>query len=184
MMTNMTSIARPYAKAAFEFAVENEQISAWASFLEHLAQIISDPLCMGFILEPSTTPNQHADLIEAVLKRFKLLPKNDEEMLNFVALLTHNKRLLAVPSIKELFQDLRADFEKTLTVDVVTFSTLTKEQEKSMKARLAKRLLREITLNITIDPSILGGAIIRAGNLVLDGSVRTQIKNLSNTLAA
>lgn len=183
-MTNMTAIARPYAKAAFEFAVENGQVSAWAGFLEHLTQIISDPLCAEFILEPSTTPQQHGDLVEALLQRFKVLPKSDEEMRNFVALLAHNKRLLAIPSIEQLFQDLRANYEKTLTVDVVSFSDLTKEQMKTLKTRLSQRLQREITLNITIDPSILGGVIIRAGNLVLDGSVRTQIKNLSNTLAA
>lgn len=184
MMTTMTSIARPYAKAAFEFAVEKDHLSAWASFLEHLTQIISDPACESFILEPSTTPQQQSDLLDAMLTRFKALPKDAEEMRNFVALLAHNKRLLAIASIQQIFLELRAEYEKTLTVDVISFSDLTKEQTKTLKTRLSKRLQRDITLNITIDPSILGGAIIRAGNLVLDGSVRTQIKNLSNTLAA
>ena len=69
-------------------------------------------------------------------------------------------------------------------MDVVSFSDLSKEQIKELTTRLSKRLERDITLNITIDPTLLGGAIIRAENLVFDGSVRTQIKNLSNTLAA
>ena len=184
MMTNMTSIARPYAKAAFEIAVEKAQLAEWAGFLEHLTQIVSDPTCVGFILEPSTTPQEHCDLLETILKSFKALNKNSEEMLNFVALLAKNKRLLAIASIEQVFQKLRADYEKTLTVDVVSFSKLTEEQIKTLKTHLNKRLQRDITLNITLDSSILGGMIIRAGNFVLDGSVRTQIKNLSNILAA
>ena len=183
-MTDMTSIARPYAKAAFEFALEHKEIPAWASLLEHLAQIISDPLCVAFITEPATTAKQHSQLLMTMLQRFKLMKSGSDHLQNFIELLAHNKRLLAITSIYQLFQDLRANYEKTLTVDVVSFSELSKEQTKHLIARLNQRLQREITLNITIDSSILGGAIIRAGDLVFDGSVQTQIKNLSNTLAA
>lgn len=182
-MTDMTPIARPYAKAAFEFALEHAEISVWATLLEHLTQIISDPLCVAFITDPITTPKQHCQLLEAVLQHFKHA-KGSDHLGNFVELLAHNKRLLAVPSIYKLFQNLQANYEKTLTVDVVSFSELSKDQAKKLAMKLQQRLQREITLNITIDPSILGGAIIRAGNFVFDGSVRTQIKNLSNTLAA
>lgn len=183
MMTDMTPIARPYAKAAFEFAVEHKEIATWASLLEHLSDIIADPLCVAFITDPSTTPKQHCELLGTMLQRFKLA-KDSVNFQNFVELLAHNKRLLAVSSMLQIFQNLRADYEKTLTVDVVSFSDLSKEQAKQLTTRLSQRLEREITLNITIDPTLLGGAIIRAGNLVFDGSVRTQIKNLSNTLAA
>ncbi len=182
-MSDMTSVARPYAKAAFEFALEHQQIDEWSSLLAKLAQIVSDPLCVEFLTEPSTTPQQHCQLLESVLKHFKLT-KHNENLTNFVALAAHNKRLLAMESIYQNFQVLRANHEKTLTVDVISFSDLNKDQATLLATRLSQRLQRDITLNITIDPAILGGAIIRAGNLVFDGSVRTQIKNLSNTLAA
>ena len=86
-------------------------------------------------------------------------------------------------SIFQQFQHLRAEYEKTLSVDVVSFSELTKEQAQQLSEHLSRRLQRKITLNITIDSAILGGAIIRAGNFVFDGSVRTQIKNLGYILA-
>ena len=183
MMTDMTPIARPYAKAAFEFAVEHKEILIWANLLECLTQIMSDALSVAFITDPATTPTQHCELLDAVLQRFKSV-KSSAQFQNFIKLLAHNKRLLAVPSIFLQFQNLRADYEKTLTVDVVSFSDLSKEQKKQLTTRLSQRLERDITLNITIDPTLLGGAIIRAGNLVFDASVRTHIKKLSNTLAA
>jgi F-type H+-transporting ATPase subunit delta len=182
MMTDMTSVARPYAKAAFEFSLEHKDIAHWANHLEHLAQIISDPLTVEFITDPATTSQQHCEFLDAVLQRFK--SKSSDHFSNFVTLLAHNKRLLSVTSIYQIFQNLRANYEKTLTVEVVSFSELSKEQMQQLTTRLSQRLQRDITLNITIDPTILGGVIIRAGNLVFDGSVRTQIKNLSNTLAA
>lgn len=182
-MTDMTAIARPYAKAAFEFALEHKDLSAWSKILEHLAQIIADPLCVAFLTDPATTAQQHCELLKSMLRQMKVTHESDH-LHNFIELLAHNKRLLAVPSVYQLFEILRANYEKTLTVDVVSFSELSKEQIKNLTHRLSQRLQRDITINITIDPNILGGAIIRAENFVLDGSVRTQIKNLSNTLAA
>lgn len=182
-MTDMTAVARPYAKAAFEFSVKHKQLDLWAPLLEALTQMIHDPLCVAFITEPSTTPAQHCQLLESVLKRFKI-KEGGKYLSHFIALLAHNKRLLAMGSIFQQFQHLRAEYEKTLSVDVVSFSELTKEQAQQLSEHLSRRLQRKITLNITIDPAILGGAIIRAGNFVFDGSVRTQIKNLGYTLAA
>ncbi|PJD92379.1 MAG: F0F1 ATP synthase subunit delta [Legionella sp.] len=181
-MADMTSIARPYSKAAFEFAVEHQQIGAWADLLERVTQIVLDPLCVAFITNPSSTPKQHSELILNVLQAYKTTEVKQTQQ--FIELLAHNKRLLVVPSIFKLFQELRASYEKTLTVDVISFSALSKDQEAELTTRLSRRLQRDITLAITIDPTILGGAIIRAGNLVFDGSVRTQIRTLSTTLAA
>lgn len=182
-MADMTAIARPYAKAVFEFALEHKQFDFWTALLEQMSQILIDPLCVAFISNPSTTPQQHGELMHAMLHSFKLAQADDHAQ-QFVALLAHNKRLLAVPSIYQVFLSLRANYEKTLTVDVVSFSALSKEQIAQLTMRLNKRLQREVSLQLSVDPAILGGAIIRAGHRVFDGSVRTQIKNLSNTLAA
>lgn len=182
-MADMIAIARPYAKAAFEFAVEHSQIDQWASLLVHLAEIIADPLCVRFLTDPATTPEQHCQMLEAMLKKFKLTQTGDQGR-HFIALLAHNKRLLVLASISQQFQELRSEYDKTLTVEVISFSELTKTQAKHLAERLSKRLQREVTLRVTLDPSILGGAIIRAGDLVFDSSVRTQIKNLGSILAA
>ena len=182
-MTDMTAIARPYAKAAFEFAVEEQKILEWDCFLKNLLLIVSDPVAITFVSDPSTTPQQHEALLLGTLKHLES-GKITDSYVNFIALLAKNKRLMAIEKIVSNFQQLRADYEKTLTVDVESYSVLSNEQMKDLSARLSQRLQRDITLKVTIDPNLLGGAIIRAGNLVFDGSVRTQIKNLSNTLAA
>ena len=182
-MADMTSIARPYAKAAFEFAVAHEQITLWSDLLNTLTQIIADPGCKAFISNPMSTPEQHGECILAVLKTVKSLSGLTHAK-QFVELLAHNHRLLALPSIETLYQELRSTYEKTMTVEVISFAELSNEQQARLTDKLSKRLLRQVTLSVSIDPTILGGAIIRAGHLVFDGSVRTQIKNLSTNLAA
>jgi len=182
-MADMTSVARPYAKAAFEFALEHQQMALWSDFLQQLTQIMEDPACVAFITNPASTPEQHSQLLLAILKKLQVgadLSHGEQ----FVALLAHNKRLLVIPSINALYQALRATYENTLTVDVISFSPLSTEQVDRLTERLSQRLARQVTLAVSIDPAIVGGAIIRAGHLVFDGSVRTQIKNLSTNLAA
>jgi len=182
-MADLTSIARPYARAAFDFALEHQQITAWSDVLERMAQIVVDPLCEAFITNPSATPEQHGQLMLAMLQRVNA-GEDTKHIQAFIELLAHNKRLLVIPSIFKQFQELRAVYEKTLTVDVISFAALSKEQSEQLAERLSRRLQREITLAVVIDPSILGGMIVRAGNLVFDGSVRTQIENLGAALAA
>lgn len=181
-MTDLTSIARPYAKAVFEFAQEHRQLANWSKLLEYLTQLTQDPVFIAFITNPATSTQQHSQILLAMLKQWKGTEISHAQ--SFVELLAHNKRILALPSLYSIFQELRADYEKTLTVHVVSFSPLSKEQATQLTNRLSTRLQRDITLAVTVDPSILGGAIIRAGNLVYDGSVKTQIKNLSHRVAA
>lgn len=91
---------------------------------------------------------------------------------------------MALPALSLLFEDMRAEHEKTLSVDVISFSPLSKHQEAELIQRLKRRLKRDITLNISIDHHLLGGAIIQAGDLVIDGSVRGELNKLKATLVA
>ncbi len=183
-MADITSIARPYAKAAFEYALEHQQMNAWSGWLQQLAQVVGDADCLAFITNPMTTPDQQCALLLAVMTRTLTESPQSDAIQNFVALLARNKRLLALPGISELYQACRAVYEKTLTVDVCSFSALSEEQMTHLTERLSQRLQRQVTLSVSIDPALLGGAIIRAGNIVFDGSVRTQLKKLSTLLAA
>jgi F-type H+-transporting ATPase subunit delta len=183
-MADITSIARPYAKAAFEYALDHQQISAWSVWLQQLAQLVCDVDCIAFIADPTTTPEQACALLLAVLKHIHKDETLSEGLENFVGLLSRNKRLLVLPSISNLYQECRAFYEKTLTVDVFSFTSLSKEQMTHLTERLSQRLQRQVTLSVNVDPALLGGAIIRAGNIVFDGSVRTQLKKLSTLLAA
>ncbi len=182
-MADSYTVARPYAKAVFELALQHQQVSEWSAVLVCSKQIVADPQTMSFIRNPSTTPEQQCELILAVLET--VYPFKDKTRVeNFLHLLAQNKRLLALPSICTQFDQLRATYEKTLTVDVISFSPLTTAQQQLLIKQLSRRLQREITLNIQIDESLQGGAIIRADHLVIDGSVATQIKKLRANLAA
>jgi F-type H+-transporting ATPase subunit delta len=182
-MADMTSIARPYAKAAFEYALEHQQINAWSAWLQQLTQVVQDADCEAFITNPATTPEQQSSLLLAVLKRLDKEATSDA-LHNFVGLLARNKRIGVLTDIADLYQYFRAVYEKTLTVDVSSFTSLSTEQLRNLAERLSQRLQRQVTLSVSVDPALLGGAIIRAGNIVFDGSVRTQLKKLSTLLAA
>lgn len=183
-MADSSTVARPYAKAVFELALEGKSVSLWSTFLGCLSEMMSDTQAKTFVMNPSTTPLQQRDLLFSVLDQVCPVKTQCEQLRNFLYLLAENKRLMVLSSICEQFNHLRADHEKTLVVDVITFAPLTAEQEQSMIKRLGERLQRQITLNIQIDKTLQGGAIIRADHLVIDGSVATKIKKLSGNLAA
>ncbi len=182
-MSDYSTVARPYAKAIFEFALEHKKVAKWSEILNCLAQIVSDPLAINFIRNPSSTPDQHSELLLSVAEELQK-PKEQEFVKNLLHLLALNKRLLVLPSISSQYDALRAEHEKTLTVDVISFTPLTHDQEDRLIMRLSHRLQRSVTLNVSIDKSLRGGAIIRAGHLVFDASVETQIKKLGANLAA
>ncbi|PYD07325.1 F0F1 ATP synthase subunit delta, partial [Pseudomonas syringae pv. syringae] len=98
--------------------------------------------------------------------------------------LTTNKRLMLLPEIEALYEVYRAEQEKILEVDVVSYSELTPAQQQRLSESLSQRLSRKVSLKISIDPSLLGGALIRAGDLVIDGSVRGKLNMLGTSLAA
>jgi len=101
---------------------------------------------------------------------------------NFLALLAENNRLMLLTYIKVIFEELRAEAEQVITADVTTARALTPEQEKNISAALKKRLGRDVTLNSNVDESLLGGAIIRAGDLVIDGSALGKLNRLANAI--
>lgn len=180
-MSNATTIARPYAKAIFNLALERQELAAWSVVLHELAQIMLDPDAQRFINSPASTTEQHTQLLTTSTKN---KPEVDAKQVeNMVSLLAENKRLLVLPDIYIQYEALRAEQEKTLTANVSSFSALTSEQEKALIQSLSQRLQRQVTLNVNIDPTLLGGAVISAGDLVIDGSVRGKLNKLSSQLA-
>ena len=124
---------------------------------------------------------QQIELLQSV-SRSKV--QTDESLNNLIALLATNKRLMLLPEINALYEVHRAEQEKTLAVDVISFSEVSPAQQKQLIESLSQRLQRKVSLKISIDPSLLGGAVIRAGDLVIDGSVRGKLNKLSTDLAA
>lgn len=179
-MSDMTTIARPYAKAIFEHALASKQLAGWSILLHDLSQAVLHPDARRFVENPVTTSEQQSQLFCSVFAK----QGNTREIENLIALLAQNKRLSLLPDISAQFEVLRAEQEKTLTVTVNSFSTLTQAQQQELTGSLSQRLQRRITLDVNIDKSLLGGAVIRAGDLVIDGSVRGKLNKLGTDLAA
>ncbi|MFV0820083.1 F0F1 ATP synthase subunit delta [Legionella micdadei] len=181
-MSNTTTIARPYAKAIFEHALATRKLSQWSEMLHKLAVAALDEKARQFITSPTATVEQQVDLL------MTLFAKEESEEVSFVRnlviLLAQNKRIMLLPDIKAIFEVLRAEQEKTLRVDVISFSELSSAQQERLISSLSHRLQRQVTLILTIDKSLLGGAVIHAGDLVIDGSVRGRLNKLSSDLAA
>ncbi|KTD44878.1 F0F1 ATP synthase subunit delta [Legionella quateirensis] len=180
-MSDSTTIARPYAKAIFEHALAEKKLAEWSEHLMILAQAVLNPQASQFIANPSSTDTQQIELLQSVCS---VKVKDNTSLNNLIALLAANKRLMLLPEIKALYEVHRAEQEKTLGVDVISFSEVSPAQQQQLIESLSNRLQRKVSLKISIDPSLLGGAVIRAGDLVIDGSVRGKLNKLSTGLAA
>jgi F-type H+-transporting ATPase subunit delta len=182
-MSDITTIARPYAKAIFEIALASKQLAEWSSILTILTQAVSLSETVQFITNPSTTGQDHLDLFVSLLANLKVSVDSKLQE-QFITVLVENNRLLLIPGICIQYELLRAEQEKTLTVSVSTYSELSKKQEQRLIDTLTQRLQRQVSLEISIDKSLLGGALIKAGDLVIDGSVQGQLLKLASSLAA
>lgn len=181
-MSNSTTIARPYAKAIFKYAKETESLGQWSEVLSELAIAVLDEKAIQFIRNPAVTTDQLTELLMSLFAKTK--PQEKEAIENFVTLLAQNKRLLTLPDIKILFDSLRAEQEKTIEVKVTSFAELSTAQQKQLVDSLSQRLQRQVTLNLSVDKSLLGGAVIHAGDLIIDGSVRGKLVKLRTDIAA
>jgi F-type H+-transporting ATPase subunit delta len=182
-MSDATTIARPYAKAIFKHALAAKLLTAWAIILHDLAQTVLDPDTKHFICNPATTAELQAELLLVVCTKTKRV-SDMKTVGNLVNILAENGRLLVLPDIYAQYEALRAEQEKTLTAKVISFAALTSSQEQDLISSLSKRLQRQVTLDVSIDKSLLGGAVICAGDLVIDGSVRGKLNKLKSNLAA
>lgn len=182
-MSDLITVARPYAKAAFEHALAQSELALWNDALEIMSQAMCDQQAIAFIQSPQSTVEQQSKLFMSLFAKDKALAgKKDIE--HFVQMLAENKRLLMLPEIYALYTQHRAEHEKTLVAHVRSFMALTGKEQEEIIASLSQRLKRQISLDVVIDKSLLGGAVIRAGDLVIDGSVREKLNKLSAELAA
>lgn len=180
-MSDSTTIARPYAKAIFEYALGENKLAEWSAYLRNLVLTVLTPEAENFVTNPATTVAQHIELLQATTATQS---KENNPINNLIALLATNKRVMLLPEIYAVYEAHRAEQEKTLDVTVCSYSELSSTQQQRLIESLSQRLKRKVSLKISIDPSLLGGAIIRAGDLVIDGSVRGKLNTLSNDLAA
>ncbi|APD88005.1 F0F1 ATP synthase subunit delta [Alteromonas sp. Mex14] len=177
-MSELTTVARPYAKAAFDFAVEKNAIVKWQEMLA-FASAVAENDEMHQLLTGAVSADTLADIFNNVCGE-----QLDEHGQNLVKVLAENKRLAALPEISTLFDAFKADYDKEIEVDVTSASTLTDAQLKELVASLEKRLARKVKLNCNVDPALIAGMVINAGDTVIDGSVKSKLNRLADALQA
>ncbi len=177
-MADIRTVARPYARAIFEIAHGRGQLDAWSEQLAILAAVAEDASMQPILDDPTVAQGRKADLILEILEG-----RADSAMAELVRVLAENDRLEAFSSIRDLYEGLRAEAQRTLTARVVTAQPVTSEQQTAIAEALQKRLGREVQLEVAIDGDLIGGAIIEAGDLVIDGSVRGRLENLASTVS-
>jgi F-type H+-transporting ATPase subunit delta len=176
-MAETITIARPYAQAIFDLAQEQDELSGWSEMLALGSAVVSNDEMAALIENPNISKEQVIDLILDICGD----ALNDTGK-NMIRVLANNHRLKVLPEIAELYEIERATAEGTIKAEVVSATSLTPEQQQSITSALKKRLGREVTLECKTDESLGGGAVIRAGDLVIDGSVVGKLERLASEL--
>ena len=184
MMSNQASIARPYAKAIFEIGLAEKTLPQWSSHLAAFRLIISDLDVMNQVVHnPHVCDAQRESICLNLLSELSANATVGDEVVRWVRLLIRYKRLVTVPAIAEQFELLRAEYDQSITVEVISQVELSQQQERQLIQKMEQRLNRRVILNKAVDITLLGGAVIRAHDLVIDGSLRGQLNKLSADLA-
>ena len=177
-MSSLATLARPYAKAAFELAQDEQTLARWDDMLSLASNIATDDSMAKLLDSPDVSNAQVVSIItdsagEAFDGRFR----------DFLSVLSSNGRLPLLPYITILYRRLRDKAEKRLSVKVVSAIALDEDQAGRMREALTRRFDCEIELENEIDAEVIGGAVVYAGDQVIDGSLRGRLQKLSNSLA-
>jgi F-type H+-transporting ATPase subunit delta len=176
-MADNASIARPYAKAVFDLAQQENAFDAWTAALEQLAVISNDADFGALVSNPRVDSAKVADLLTDLIK--DSLPQGGA---NFIKLLVQNDRLQSLVNINQQYTDLVAKAKALVNAEVITAKPLTEDQKSSLAAALEKRLGLKVELEEIVDPDLIGGAIVKAGDMVIDGSAKGRIEKLTTAL--
>jgi F-type H+-transporting ATPase subunit delta len=178
-MAERITTARPYAKAIFALARQGNKLAEVSVGLSRAAEVVADDRVHALLGSPHVSAAQLAELVSGVAG-----DKLDEHGRNFVSLLAQNRRLGFLPEIAALFEQMKADVENAVDVEVIAASPLTPDQESRYAAALQKKLGRAVRLHTKVDGSLIGGAVLKAGDLVIDGSIKGRLERLAIEMTA
>ncbi|MBW4935014.1 F0F1 ATP synthase subunit delta [Marinobacter sp. F4206] len=178
-MAELRTLARPYAKAAFKAAQEHEQLADWSQVLTVAGQVTANEDIRQLLANPGLEESKKAELILEVAE-----DGVNDQIRNFFAVLAENRRLTLLPEIAALFNMYRADLERTVDIEVTAAYELTDEQQQKLAQALSTKLERKVSVAASMDKSLIGGAIIRTGDLVIDASVRGKLTKLADALGS
>ena len=177
-MAELTTLARPYANAVYELAKENDRIDAWGTALGLLVEAATSPELQAMLSSQVVGHQQKTHTLNELLRDTSA----PEEVNRFVAVLAVNQRLDLLPDIAQLFEARRAEDSKTLDVTITSAVPLAADDVAKFEASLKQKFERDVAIETTVDPSVLGGAFIRAGDTVFDGTVRGKLAKMQEAL--
>lgn len=180
-MTDYITVARPYAKAVFLIAKEENTISGWSNLLAVLDEISADVEASDFISRPDFSLQEKTQFLQtAVATLLKRKLTNQEA--NFLSVILSAKRYEVFPSIRQAYDEMVLSDESIIEVDLVSaFEVKETENEMFVKA-LEKHFQKSIKLNVSVDPNLIGGAVVKAGDWVMDGSVKGRLEQMTSFL--
>ncbi len=181
-MSDFETVARPYSSAIFELANEQNNLQLWSDVLQLGASIAEDQAIQDLAGSPTILSSQLADLFTSIMSATEGAPEINQEVKNMIALLAENERLLALPDIFQGYETLKQAAEGTIEVQVTSARKLTAQQEKDISKSLKARLGKAVNITSEIDQSLIAGAIIQAGDLVIDGSARGRLNKMTSLL--
>jgi F-type H+-transporting ATPase subunit delta len=176
-MSELATLARPYAEAVFKRAKETETSSEWSEKLAFLSAVMQDDSLSVIVSNPEVDNEKLTHLMQDICQ-----DQLEGESLNFLKLLIENGRLEFAPQIAELFENYKAEDEGYIDVDVITAYALTKAEEQTFATSLKERLNKNVNINTTVDTSLIGGFIVKAGDSVIDGSINGQLQQLAKRI--
>ena len=176
-MTELATLARPYAVAVFKRAKETKTAAKWSEMLSFLGTVVENPDLRPAIYNPKVGKDKLLALLLDICQG-----QLDEEAANFLKTLLQNDRLPLLSDIRKNFELLRAEDEGYIDVEVVTAYAFTKEGKQNFTQTLEKTLNKKIHMNVTVDKALIGGVLVRAGDRVIDGSVRGHLQHLQKAL--
>ena len=178
-MSELSTLARPYAEAVFRMAQGENDLAGWSSRVQSLAMIVSDAQVARLIADPAVPAERVASLVIEVAGG-----DLGERGGNFVKVLAENDRLTLLPEIGTQFEALKANAEGTLEAVITSAQELTQAQIDDLVAGLKAKFGRAVSIQVAVDPELIGGAVIAIGDQVIDGSVKGRLQSMSFALQA
>lgn len=176
-MAELSTLARPYAEAVFKRAKQTNSAKAWSEALLFLSTMVQDQELSAIISNPRVAKEKITQLLLDICQ-----DQIDDEAKNLLKMLIENGKLKLLPVISTLFEELKADDEGYVNVDLYTAFSLTKAEQSKYIAMLEKQLNKKVNANVSVDKSLIGGILAKAGDKVIDGSIRGQLHQLAKRL--
>ena len=185
-MADNNTIARPYARAVFDVAREHKALDEFSGSLQAAASLLESGEVATFLSNPALDDAERLEFLQGLFAKAagkdSVLAGGNERGSNFVKLLIENDRVAVLPEIAEHFEALKAKVENTVDVTVTSASEISAAQKAEIERALEARLGRDVRIETEIDNSLIGGAVVRAGDVVIDGSLRARLDGLTNAL--